>query len=107
MRRNTTGARVTEAAAGLERITHLEEQLAFAPVNSGQHRTLRAAIRIEADAYRKSLDVEQATATHDTKPQPAVGLEPLSRTFGSRTPTLVPRRRSHHTIRAALRTHAS
>jgi hypothetical protein len=34
---------------------------------------LRAAIRIEADAYRKSLDTEQATAIHDSQPQPAVG----------------------------------
>jgi hypothetical protein len=28
------------------------------------------AIRIEADAYRKSLDTEQPTATHDPKPSP-------------------------------------
>jgi hypothetical protein len=53
--------------AGLERIKELEEQLALVPVNSRQRRTLSAAIRIEADAYRKSLDMEQAAATHDTK----------------------------------------
>ena len=80
MKRNTTVARVTEADAGLERIKHLVEQLAPAPVNSPQHRTLSAAIRIEADAYRKSLDTEQATATHDAKPQPAVGRGSLNRT---------------------------
>jgi hypothetical protein len=73
VKRNTTVARVTEAAAGLERIKHLAEQLAPAPVNSRQHRTLSAAIRVEADAYRKSLDIEQATATHDGKLQLAVG----------------------------------
>jgi Tfp pilus assembly protein PilO len=65
VKRNTTVARVTEAASGLERIIHLEEQLALAPVDSRQRRTLNAAIRIETDAYRKSLDTEQATATHD------------------------------------------
>jgi hypothetical protein len=96
MKRNTTVARLTEADVGLERITHLAEQLAPAPVNSRQHRTLSAAIRIEAAAYRKSLDTEQATATHDAKPQPAVGRGSLNRTSASRTPTLVPRRRIHH-----------
>jgi hypothetical protein len=51
--------------AGLERIKHFQEQLTHAPVNSRQRRELTEAIRIEADAYRKSLDTEQATATHD------------------------------------------
>jgi hypothetical protein len=73
MKRNSAVARVTEAEAGLERIVRLEEQLAPAPLNSRQGRTLRAAIRLEADAYRKSLDVEQAEATHDPKPRAAVG----------------------------------
>ena len=54
--------------AGLERIKGLEEQLAPARANSRLHRELTEAIRIEADAYRKSLDVEQATATHDARP---------------------------------------
>jgi hypothetical protein len=72
VKRNTTVARVTEADSGLERIKHLEEQLAPAPVNSRQHRALRAAIRIEAAAYRKSLDTEQATATHNN-PSPLSG----------------------------------
>lgn len=65
MKRNTTVGRVTEADAGLERIKHLEEQIVPMPANSRQRRRLRAAIRIEADAYRKSLDTEQAAATHD------------------------------------------
>jgi hypothetical protein len=53
--------------AGLERIKRLEEQRALAPVNGAQHRTLRAAIRLEAVAYRKTLDVEQAAAMHETR----------------------------------------
>jgi hypothetical protein len=73
VKRNTTVARVAAGAAGLERIRQLAEQLAPAPVNSRQHRQLRAAIRIEANAYRKSLDTAQATATHDGKPRPLSG----------------------------------
>jgi hypothetical protein len=61
------GARVIDAHAGLERIKALERELASAPIKSRRHRTLTAAIRIEADAYRKYLDFEQATATHDTR----------------------------------------
>jgi hypothetical protein len=83
VKRNTAVDRVAEADAGLERIKHLEEQLALEPLNSRQHRTLSAAIRIEANVYRKSLDTEQAAATHDAKPQPAVGLGTLNRTSRS------------------------
>jgi hypothetical protein len=101
--RHTVVARVTEADAGLERIKHLADQLAPEPVNSRRHRTLSAAIRIEADAYRKSLDTEQATATHDAKPQPAVGLGSLDRTSASRKSTLVPRRRIQSRRRSAPR----
>ena len=54
-----------EPDAGLESIKRLEEQLALAPINTQQHRTLRAAIRVEAEAYRKSLDIAQASAMHD------------------------------------------
>ena len=68
MKRRITVGRAPNGAAGLERIRHLEEQLAPTAVNSHQYRRLRAAIRIETDAYRKSLDFEQATATHDRKP---------------------------------------
>ena len=67
MKRRITVGRAPKGAAGLERIRHLEEQLAPTAVNSRQYRRLRAAIRIETDAYRKSLDFEQATATHDRK----------------------------------------
>jgi hypothetical protein len=70
---NITVARDTETDARLERIKHLAEQVAAAPAHSRQHCRLRAAIRVEAAAYRKSLDIEQATATHDARPQPAVG----------------------------------
>jgi hypothetical protein len=68
VRHNTTIARGTEADARLERIKHLAEQLTLAPASSRQRRTLKAAIRIEAGAYRKSLDTEQAAATHDATP---------------------------------------
>jgi hypothetical protein len=64
----TTVACLTKAEAILERIVHLAEQLALAPVNSKPHRALSVAIRIEAAAYRECLDTEQATATHDAKP---------------------------------------
>jgi hypothetical protein len=103
MKRNTIVARVLEADAGLERIKHLEEQLAPAPVNSRQRRTLSAAIRFEADAYRKSLDTEQATATHDAKPQPAVGLGFLNGISASRKPTIAPHRRIGSRSRSAPR----
>jgi hypothetical protein len=56
-----------DSDSGLERIRRLEEQLARTPLNSRQHRTLRAAIRVEARTYRKSLDLEQANALHDPK----------------------------------------
>jgi len=62
---HTKVAREMEAAAGLERLKHLEGQLALAPRRSRQRRTLVTAIRVEADAYRKSLDLEQAMAVHD------------------------------------------
>ena len=58
--------------AGLERIKQLEEEVARTPVNSGLHRQLTQAIRIEADLYRKSLDTEQAKATHDARPAQTV-----------------------------------
>jgi hypothetical protein len=61
---------MTDAAAGLERIIHLETRLARAPLKSRLHGALRAALRIEAAAYCRSLDAEQAAATHDKKPSP-------------------------------------
>lgn len=62
-----------ESAAGLDRLKHLEGELASVPARSRRARQLRAAIQVEADAYRKSLDVEQATATHDPNPLADVG----------------------------------
>jgi hypothetical protein len=72
MKRNTAVARDTDTDARLERIRHLSDQVATAPVHSRRRHTLRAAIRVEAAAYRKSLDTEQAAATHDVDPRPAV-----------------------------------
>lgn len=70
-------ARIAAGGARLERLKALGAQLASAPKTSRRHRTLSAAIRIEADQYRKSLDVEQATATHDVYPLAAVGPKPV------------------------------
>jgi hypothetical protein len=64
VKRTPSGIREQDSDAGLERIKDLEIKLALAPANSLQRRTLRAAIRVEAEAYRKSLDVEQACALH-------------------------------------------
>ena len=73
MKRNTAVARVNHTDAGAERIRRLEEKLARAPVRSRQGRALTMAIRIEARAYRKALDTEQATATHDAIREPTAG----------------------------------
>jgi hypothetical protein len=54
-----------DAEVGLERIIDFEEQLAHTPVNSRRRRELTEAMRIETDAYRKSLDTEQVRASHD------------------------------------------
>jgi len=53
------------AVVGLERIKQLSRRLARSPVNSRRRRALTEAIRIEVDAYRKSLDTEQVMARHD------------------------------------------
>jgi len=94
---------MTRAAAGLERIKHLEAQLAAAPVQSRQHHTLTVAIRSEAAAYRKSLDDEQTTATHDANPLAGVGNGSLKGTSVFRTPILVARRRIHSRSGSAAR----
>jgi hypothetical protein len=57
-----------DADAGLERIKKLEQLLAASPANSLQRRELTDVIRIEATAYRKSLDVDQAAKTLDPRP---------------------------------------
>ena len=56
-----------DADAGLERIKTLEVLLAGSPVNSLPRRKLADAIRIEATAYRKSLDADQAAKRLDRK----------------------------------------
>ena len=61
-----------DAGVGLERIKQFSRRLARAPVNSRRRDTLTEAIRLEADAYRKSLDTEQVMATHDPH-RPLVG----------------------------------
>lgn len=70
MKGTTTVARETEAEARAQRILELEKALASTPANGRRRHALNAAIRIEAAAYRKSLDIEQASATHDPKHQP-------------------------------------
>jgi hypothetical protein len=68
----------SDADAGLERIKHLEEALARARVKNRRQPELTRAIRIEANAYRKVLDREQAAATRDSRPE--FGLDPVSQT---------------------------
>ena len=84
MKGNTTVGRVNKSEAGAERIRNLEEELARAPVGSPERHLLKTAIRNEAGAYRKALDNERATATHDARPQ-----QPTQKT------TPVPRDRIH------------
>jgi hypothetical protein len=93
VKRNTTVARMTPTEAGVGRIRNLETKIALVPVNSPQHDALSTAIRIEANKYRKALDTEQATATHDATVQPTVGPGALKRTSASRKPIAVPRGR--------------
>ena len=91
MKRNRTVARVTPTEAGAGRIRKLETEIALVQVNSRQHRVLSTAIRIEASTYRKALDTEQATATHDSRVQPTVGPRSLKRLSASQKPIAVPR----------------
>jgi hypothetical protein len=69
----------------------LEECLARARRTSRRHRALTTAIRIEAAAYRKSLDSDQAAATRDSKPES--GLDPVSQIAATNTRPQSPRRR--------------
>jgi hypothetical protein len=95
VKRNTTVARVNETDAGAERISKLEEKLALAPMSSRHRRVLTTAIRFEASTYRKALDREQATATHDPRPEPTAGLGSLKHTPASRKTTRGPSDRIH------------
>jgi hypothetical protein len=54
------------------RIINLADELGLASMNSRHYRTLRTAIRIEASAYRKALDIDQAMAIHAARVQPTV-----------------------------------
>ena len=104
MKGNTKIAHIVRSVPGLERIRHLAEQLAKASVNSPEHRTLRAAIRVAAGAYRKTLDTEQATALHDAKPPPTVALGSLQRQPAFPTPLPESRRRIHgRTVASAVK----
>jgi hypothetical protein len=55
--------------ARLDLIRRLEEELAHVPEHSQRHRELAGLISAAADAYRKSLDIEQALARHDPHPR--------------------------------------
>jgi hypothetical protein len=68
------GAAGLDVYAGLERIKHLEAEFVRTGVHSRRHRELAKAIRIEAVAYRKSLDTDQAAAVHDSRPRTVVSL---------------------------------
>lgn len=57
----------SDSEDAVERIRLLEETLARAPAHSGMRRDLARAIRVQADAYRKALDVEQAAKQFDRK----------------------------------------
>jgi hypothetical protein len=54
-----------DAYAGLERIKRLEQRLARARLKNRRQPELTRAIQIEAHAYRKTLDREQAAATRE------------------------------------------
>ena len=75
-----------DAYAGLERIKHLEEQLARASVDSAERRMLAAAIRIEAVTYRKSLDTDQAAAMRGREPRLDAGAGSPTGTSGKAAP---------------------
>jgi len=52
----------SDRTAVLERIKHLEEQLARIPVDSDRHRQCAIAIRMAVNVYLKSLGIELAFA---------------------------------------------
>ena len=57
----------SDSENAVERIRQLEETLARTPARSGMRRNLARAIRVEADVYRKALDVEQAARQFDPR----------------------------------------
>ena len=54
----------------VDRILVLEGQLSRAPVKGALRKRLTKAISVEADLYRKSLDVEQAHEVFDATTAP-------------------------------------
>ena len=73
VRRHAAAVRspVQSEDSGLERLKNLEVRLALARAGSDERLGLTGAIRFEADAYRKSLDDEQAKAAQGRLPEPA------------------------------------
>jgi len=73
VRRHAAAVRspVRREDSSLERLKNLEVRLALARAGSAERVGLTGAIRIEADAYRKSLDAEQAKAAQGRLPEPA------------------------------------
>jgi hypothetical protein len=61
-----------DADAGLERIKRLEQRLALESDDSTARRELAEAVRIEAGLYRRSLDTQQAAATHSKKSERSI-----------------------------------
>ena len=93
-----------DAYAGLERIKRLEQRLARARLKNRRQPELTRAIQIEAHAYRKTLDREQAAGTRESKPE--FGLDPVSPTARQTTaaaPAKGARKNSHG---HAITTHA-
>jgi hypothetical protein len=82
---------VNDLDARLERIMYLEACLARARRTGRRPRALKTAIRIEAAAYRKSLDIDQVAATRDSKPEP--GLDPVSHVAATNARSQSPNRR--------------
>jgi len=80
VKRNASVARANQPTLGPSGSIKLEEELGLAPMSSRHRRVLTTAIRIEAGAYRKTLDGEQASPTHDARPEPIAGLGSLKRT---------------------------
>jgi hypothetical protein len=72
MHRNDLAVESPPTDAEIRRIGRIEEELARVPVNSRRHRQLTVALRVEARAYRKSLDTQQALASRDARAERAL-----------------------------------
>jgi CRP-like cAMP-binding protein len=85
---------VNKSDALIERIRDLEGQRSDARLNSVRHRQLTKAIHAQADLYRKSLDIEQASEQFDPKPT-LTPMDPVAR----------PRQRPGNRLLASLPAH--